>query len=143
MRTSARFGIASGCIAAALALGTLGVRAQYSDVTTLSCQMRSCTSKPGTVCPDVGSLLHITIDLDHARARGGNVPEWVDATIDPDLVTFSRNVVDESGMDRQSYSVNRASLAMTWRWLSTPTGSSETSVDASAHYQCQLVHPQF
>jgi hypothetical protein len=143
MRTSGRFAIAFGCMAVALALGTLHVRAQYSDVTSLSCQMRSCSSKPGTVCPDVGSLLGITIDIEHARARGGNVPEWVDATIDPDLVTFSRNVVDASGMDRQSYSVNRASLAMTWRWLSTPTGSPDTGVDASARYQCWLVHPQF
>jgi hypothetical protein len=91
----------------------------------------------------VSSVLHITIDLDHARARGGNVPEWVDATVDPDLVVFSRNVVDASGMDRQSYSVDRASLATTWRWLSTPTGSPDAAVDASAQYQCWLVHPAF
>ena len=130
-------------MAAALALGTFDVRAQYSEVTNLSCQLRSCTSKPGTVCPDVGSMLRIAIDLDHARARGGNVPEWVEASIEPDFVTFSRNVVDASGMDRQSYSVNRASLTMTWRWLTTPAGSPETSVDASAQYQCRLVHPQF
>jgi hypothetical protein len=143
MQTSARFAIAFGCVAAALALGALDVRAQYSDVTNLSCQMRSCTSKPGTVCPDVGSFLRVAIDLDHARARGGNVPEWVDASIDPDFVTFSLNVVDATGMDRQSYSVDRASLGMTWRWLSTPASSPEASVDASAQYQCRLVHAQF
>jgi hypothetical protein len=143
MQTNRRFAIAFGCMAAALALGALDARAQYSDVTSLSCQMTSCDSKPGNLCPDVGSLLRITIDLEHARARGGTLPEWVDATIEPDLVTFSRNVVDASGMDRQSYSVNRASLTMTWRWLSTPTGAPDGSVDASARYQCQLVHPQF
>ena len=143
MQKNARFAIAFGCMAAVLALGALDVRAQYADVTSLSCELRSCTSKPGTVCPDVGSFLRITIDLDHARARGGNVPEWVEASIEPDFVTFSRNVVDATGMDRQSYSVNRSSLTMSWRWLTTPAGSPEASVDASAQYQCRLVHPQF
>ncbi len=71
------------------------------------------------------------------------LPEWVDATIDPDQVIFSRNVVDATGMDRQSYSVNRSSLTMAWRWLSTPTGAAEASVDASAHYQSRLIHTQF
>jgi len=143
MQTSRRFAIAFGCMALALGLGALDVRAQYADVTSLSCQLRSCTGKPGNVCPGVSSVMHITIDLDHARARGGNVPEWVDATVEPDLVVFSRNVVDASGMDRQSYSVDRTSLATTWRWLSTPTGSPEATVDASARYQCWIVHPAF
>lgn len=143
MQTSTRFVIAFGCMAAALGLGALDARAQYAQVTSLSCHLRSCTGEPGSVCPGVSSVLHITIDLDHARARGGNVPEWVEATVDPDLVVFSRNVVDASGMDRQSYSVDRASLATTWRRSSTPTGSPEATVDASAQYQCWIVHPAF
>lgn len=143
MRTSGVFVIAFGCMALALGLGALDVRAQYPAITSLSCHLRSCSGQPGTVCPDVPSAMQITIDLDHARARGGNVPDWVEATIDPDHVVFSRDVVDASGTDRESYSVDRTSLTTTWHRQSTPTGASEAAVDASARYQCWLVHRAF
>jgi len=143
MRTSGRFAIAFGCIAVVTALGAFGARAQYVEMTSLSCQLRSCTGKPSSICPGVPEMVGLTIDLAGARARGGNLPDWVAARVEPDTVTFSRDVTDASGTDLQSYTVSRASLTMTWRWSEEPSTDPTDAVDATARYQCRIVHPQF
>jgi hypothetical protein len=132
--------VAVACLVVLPAFGALDARAQGTMVTNLTCQLRGCT---GEACTGVAQTVALSIDVEGARARGGEISDWVAATIEPDLVTFSLDVSDAAGTAEQTYAVSRTSLGMTWRRSSAPATPPTTAPGAVARYQCRLVHAQF
>jgi hypothetical protein len=141
----------AACVLLAAALGTIGpsgsraVAQATTTPTTLSCNLYRCQGGPGDVCADVAWSVALTIDVAGERARGGDIRDWVQATIVPDQVTFGRQVAGAVAIDSETFVVSRTTLEMNWAWSRTPPAGTTTGtpLTATANYRCHVVQPQF
>lgn len=115
--------------------------AAQTTVTNLNCGLMSCSGTTGDSCAGAVRNIGVSVDLAGARARAGSMPEWLPATLQPDLVTFTSTRTDAGATDQTVYEVSRTSLQLTWRWSHTAEGAAPVS--AVGRYQCGLVHAQF